>query len=164
MKLNTAVFDLSCHVHEFFRWLTCRMACVSYVGVEKKDIEASLISGETIFRGLTLKPSALDQFNLPVEIKEGSYCPFGLLVSYIALSLSISALWAHTSEKGWFSPFFHFIPIFLPLYPPYSLTPNAAIDFIFRHIGQACFKDPMDLPWHRTHDCSYRGVLHHSRP
>ena len=43
-----------------------------YEGVEKKNIEASLIGGETIFKGLTLKPSALDQFNLPVEIKEGT--------------------------------------------------------------------------------------------
>jgi hypothetical protein len=48
------------------------------IGVEKKNIEASLTTGETIFRGLSVKPSALDQFNLPVEIKEGS-CPYSRL-------------------------------------------------------------------------------------
>jgi len=35
-------------------------------------VEASLTSGETIFKNLTLKPTALDQFNLPIEIKEGA--------------------------------------------------------------------------------------------
>jgi hypothetical protein len=54
-------------------------------GVEKKNIEASLIGGETIFKGLTLKPSALDQFNLPVEIKEGTLAKLVLKIPWTSL-------------------------------------------------------------------------------
>lgn len=45
-----------------------------------------MTSGETIFKNLTLKPTALDQFSLPIEIKEGTYPSIELLIIISPLS------------------------------------------------------------------------------